>query len=132
MSHYRFGNLTLLLAIHIITILKVSGTGLTVIVVVREHLPYLPEDLETVSGCTVGTRNGTNEKGRDLPREVAVGIARGQVNHDPIHKIGTLGGIKRVGEINGTGVVLDDYYILVFHNKSPLNLFFSVAIGGAS
>ena len=131
-SHDRFGNLTLFLTIHIVTVLKVSGTGLTVIIVVREHLTNLPEDLEAIGGCSIGTGNGPYKEGGHLTREVAIRVARGQIDYDPVSEIGTLGGIKRVGEINGTGVVLDDDYILVFQNKSPLNLFFSGAIGGAS
>ena len=86
---------------------------------VREHLTHLPEDLEAIRGCSIGTGNGTYKEWGYLTREVAIRVARGQIDYDHISKIGTLGGVKRVGEINGTGVVLDDYYILVFHNKSP-------------
>jgi hypothetical protein len=125
-SHERFGNLTLFLAVHIITVLKVCGAGLTVIVVVWEHLANLPEDFEAIGGCSIGTGNRTYEKWGYLTREIAIGVTGGQINYNSISEIRTLGGVKRVGESNGTGVVLDDYYILVFHNNSPLNLYFFV------
>ena len=76
-SHNRFRDLSSFLTIHIITVIKVSGAGMTVLVVVWEHLTYLPEDLEAISGCSIGTDNRAYKEWGDLTREVTIWIARG-------------------------------------------------------
>ena len=84
---------------------------------------HLPEDLEAVGRCTVGACNGAYEEGRHLTRKATVGISGGEVDDDSLGEVGTLGGVKRISESERTGVVLHDYYVLVFHNGSPVFCF---------
>ena len=57
--------------------------------------------------------------------ESAVRISRCQIDHNPICNIGALRGVKRVREGDGARVVLNDYYILVFHTNVPPKIFIS-------
>jgi hypothetical protein len=115
-THDRLGDRSGSCGIHLFTIIEVGCGGLTIIIVVRKDLATLPEHLKVRGACSIGTGNRSNEERRDLACELGVASSRGQVNNNPILKVGALGEVERIGEGEGTWMVLNDHDILVFHS----------------